>query len=465
MALEEAEIKKTDLPKHMDKKEKPQTKVVIRRLPPAITQETFLSQVSPIPEYNYIYTVKGDTSLGENSFSRVYINFNNPDDVFMFNEKFDNYVFVDSKGHEYPAVVEFAAFQKVPRKRGKHRADPKCGTIESDPVYLEFLESLKNMPTTEEKPEYCYQPPTEEKIDVSTPLLDYVKQRRIDRQRIRDEKREERKRKDLERKRLRDDERKKRLEEKSPTKGFQKHEENKDKVIDEKAEQNVEKEKIVENKEGENKKNIPTTTFRNRERKFDEHKTSGYKSKQKYKTDYYEKRDTFKNKNEYREREYKNKNYDDKRDSEKQNTKKIKKYSERREELKIIAKRNEEKQTETSKTKETIQNEVDTIMSKEKIKEPTIHEDATVDSVEKNETNKNKSDENFDDLSSKLCDKKDQDKNSQYKNKENDPRLQRRIRNKDRPTMAIYQPGMLRKKCVDGNDIDNKSKCSSEEKE
>lgn len=31
-------------------------------------------------------------------------------------------------GNEYPAIVEFAPFQKIPKKRSKKR-DAKCGTI------------------------------------------------------------------------------------------------------------------------------------------------------------------------------------------------------------------------------------------------------------------------------------------------------------------------------------------------
>lgn len=39
-----------------------------------------------------------DKALGQSAFCRAVINFRNPDDVILFKEKFDDYVFVDSKG-------------------------------------------------------------------------------------------------------------------------------------------------------------------------------------------------------------------------------------------------------------------------------------------------------------------------------------------------------------------------------
>ena len=37
-------------------------------------------------------------SLADNAFTRAYINFLQQDDIFLFCEKFDGYVFVDNKG-------------------------------------------------------------------------------------------------------------------------------------------------------------------------------------------------------------------------------------------------------------------------------------------------------------------------------------------------------------------------------
>lgn len=58
-------------------------------------------------------------------------------------------------GVEYVAIVEYAPFQRIPKK--KKKKDPKCGTIESDPLYQEFLESLKEQDTeSQPKLEFSY---------------------------------------------------------------------------------------------------------------------------------------------------------------------------------------------------------------------------------------------------------------------------------------------------------------------
>lgn len=74
------------------------TKVVVRRLPPCLTLEEFLTIVSPIPRYNYIYLKKPRSEDAIASFSTVYINFLKPDDVYAFKQKFDNYVFLGKSG-------------------------------------------------------------------------------------------------------------------------------------------------------------------------------------------------------------------------------------------------------------------------------------------------------------------------------------------------------------------------------
>ncbi|XP_067010952.2 regulator of nonsense transcripts 3B isoform X2 [Anabrus simplex] len=206
--------------KNREKKERvrPPTKVVVRRLPPTMTLETFVDHVSPMPEHDYIYFVKADMSLGANSFSRAYINFVNISDLLTFYEQFDNYVFMDNKGNEYPAVVEFAPFQRVPKKRPGRKKDPKAGTLKDDPAYIAFVQSLREKKDAnaakQTSAEHLLALTTENssKKEVTTPLLEFLKQRRAERQRIRDEKREERRRKELERKRIKEEERRRRKE-------------------------------------------------------------------------------------------------------------------------------------------------------------------------------------------------------------------------------------------------------------
>lgn len=97
---------------------------------------------------------------GQNATSRAYINFINEEDIFIFKDRFDGYVFVETKGGvEYPAMVEFAPFQGLPKSKSRKK-DNKCNTIETDPDFIKFLNFL-NSDTGEGKPEmkmeYSYQ--------------------------------------------------------------------------------------------------------------------------------------------------------------------------------------------------------------------------------------------------------------------------------------------------------------------
>ncbi|XP_034521437.1 regulator of nonsense transcripts 3A isoform X3 [Ailuropoda melanoleuca] len=124
------------------------SKVVIRRLPPSLTKEQLEEQLRPLPAHDYFEFFTADSSLYPHLYSRAYINFRNPDDILLFRDRFDGYIFIDSKGLEYPAVVEFAPFQKIAKKKLK-RKDAQTGSIEDDPEYKKFLETYC---VEEEKP-------------------------------------------------------------------------------------------------------------------------------------------------------------------------------------------------------------------------------------------------------------------------------------------------------------------------
>ncbi|XP_047576482.1 regulator of nonsense transcripts 3A isoform X6 [Lutra lutra] len=193
------------------------SKVVIRRLPPGLTKEQLEEQLHPLPAHDYFEFFTADLSLYPHLYSRAYINFRNPDDILLFRDRFDGYIFIDSKGLEYPAVVEFAPFQKIAKKKIKKK-DVKTGSIEDDPEYKKFLETYC---VEEEKPNANpetllgdIEAKTRELIARrTTPLLEYIRNRKLEKQRIREEKREERRRRELEKKRLREEEKRKKREE------------------------------------------------------------------------------------------------------------------------------------------------------------------------------------------------------------------------------------------------------------
>ena len=95
----------------------------------------------------------------------------------MFKEKFDGYEFIDSvRGTEYPAVVEYAPFQGLPKSRARKK-DKHVGTIENEQHFLNFLDMIKKAEESENKSEpkleYSYQIKDDKKI-TSTPLLEYL---------------------------------------------------------------------------------------------------------------------------------------------------------------------------------------------------------------------------------------------------------------------------------------------------
>jgi regulator of nonsense transcripts 3 len=87
------------------------------------------------------------SSFGQQyAFSRAYLNILNRQDLIVFTEKFQAYVFVDKNGdfsfnflvyyllfnlgNEYPCSVEYAPNQSRPKSEQQSRKDPKMNSIE-----------------------------------------------------------------------------------------------------------------------------------------------------------------------------------------------------------------------------------------------------------------------------------------------------------------------------------------------
>lgn len=465
MALTESE-------KKQDKKEKPLTKVIIRRLPPTMTKEQFINQVSPLPDYNYMYHVRGDLSLGENAFSRAYINFVCPEDVYGFKEKFDNYVFVDNKGHEYTAVVEFAPFQKIPKKRGKARMDPKCKTIDSDTYFLEFVANLNKPVEQDAKPEYTLQlgdRSDEKKKDITTPLLEFIKNKRAQKLKIREVRREERERRKKEFERRKEhgkyegkyyDEKK--YDEKSPSKVYGKKphiKSPKNEALKEPVKMEKSDDKLGAKEKREDKphqKHSPET--KPKEKKFEEKKEKKEIKPRFPKKEYSDGRD-FNKRDDYSYRDYRQKHYEEyKKEDSKTFPKKIKKYSEKREERKIEAQKAEQKKLEQqAKEKETpTQSEVNCEKDNTKTNSSATNERETEPPKPKENDEKTTTSETPQ-LTKQLS--SDKEIESEEKRKDSDEKSDtgssssRRIRNKDRPTIPLYRPGMLSKRKQTDEDI------------
>jgi len=208
------------------KKEKcsPPTKIVIRRLPPSMTKEEFEDQVSPISDNNYLRFVKADPTLDRDAFCTAYINFIDQEDVYIFQERFDGYVFVDNKGNEYISIVEFAPNQKIPIPKEQKRRDAKINTIEQDPDYLKYIEMLESKPestglSVEQTLEEIEHRERESRAGRGlehqiTPLLQFFKDKKEEKMKKREELKEQRRKKEEEKRKTREDERLKRKENK-----------------------------------------------------------------------------------------------------------------------------------------------------------------------------------------------------------------------------------------------------------
>ncbi|KAK7302375.1 hypothetical protein RJT34_13263 [Clitoria ternatea] len=164
---------------------KDRTKVVLRHLPPSISESSLLSQIDPsfASRYNWLSFRPGKISHKHSSYSRAYIDFKTPEDVLDFAHFFDGHVFVNEKGTRFKVMVEYAPSQRVPR-HCPYKKDARDGTIYKDSEYLEFLELLakpvENLPSAEiqlEKRE-AERSGAAKDIPIITPLMDFVRQKR-----------------------------------------------------------------------------------------------------------------------------------------------------------------------------------------------------------------------------------------------------------------------------------------------
>lgn len=160
------------------------TKVVVRHLPPTISEASLLSQIdaSFAGRYNWLSFRPGKISLKHTSYSRAYIDFKKPEDVIEFADFFNGHVFVNEKGTQFKVAVEYAPSQRVPRQWSKK--DGRDGTIDKDSEYREFLELLakpvENLPSAEiqlEKRE-AERSGAGKDAPIVTPLMDFVRQKR-----------------------------------------------------------------------------------------------------------------------------------------------------------------------------------------------------------------------------------------------------------------------------------------------
>ncbi|KAG7164240.1 regulator of nonsense transcripts 3B-like [Homarus americanus] len=457
-----------------NKKEKtntPLTKVVLRRLPPNMTEEEFLEAVSPMPEHDYFNFATADYALGPNGYTRAYINFKNVDDVFTFRDKFDGYVFVDQKGNEHPAMVEFAPFQKIPKRTSGKKRDARCGTIDHDPDFLAFLETITNpvtvtLPPMEAVLEEIQAQDRELKANngvmkIKTPLLEFIELKKAEKLRSKEEKKEERRRKEFERKKAREEDKRKKKDVKDH-RDIKKKEDTKDdssvKVlrperIREDYTTEVKMSRKVERYEKEKQRRIEE----DRQKREREKGRLMKKEKEKEREDRmrrHEEKIKVKEEERVRQREeIKEEWQDEKSHVNKPEGAKSKRYSEgRRKEERERERRMKEEKDREKKSKDDIEREVKTKDVEEIDNERVTVSTEPMEVLEAQDSQQEKSEEGIlnDDTNQEETGKEPQERDETFeekptrKKREKDPRMERRIRNKDRPAMALYRPGQSR---------------------
>jgi len=194
--------------------DRPKTKLVVRHLPPDLTEANFRASLTAACPYewedeiSWFYYVQGQTSdFATVALSRAYISFQTLPALFDFSDAVNGRVFPDSKGKEFVALVEYAASQKLP-KSSKPRHNPKDGTIESDAAYKAFVAELLN-PTPLE-PVKVAAPVAEPGAVQDSPLLAELRAKIQEKRRRQNRKEAERRERERERERARKEKEKER---------------------------------------------------------------------------------------------------------------------------------------------------------------------------------------------------------------------------------------------------------------
>lgn len=160
------------------------TKVVLRHLPPTLSQVALKDQIDArfAGRYNWFSFRAGRGSHLNQPYSRAYIDFKRAEDVIDFAGAFGGHLFLNEKGTHFKTIVEYAPSQRVPKSWTKK--DGREGAIFKDSEYLEFLEfvakPVENLPSAEvqlERREAERAGGTRDSFIV-TPLMDFVRQKR-----------------------------------------------------------------------------------------------------------------------------------------------------------------------------------------------------------------------------------------------------------------------------------------------
>ncbi|KAH6851210.1 Smg-4/UPF3 family-domain-containing protein [Chaetomium sp. MPI-CAGE-AT-0009] len=167
-------------------------KVVIRRLPPAMTEEEFITILGDewkvgrgkVDWFSYWPGKVSQHPSKPSQPSRAYLHVTRRDELAALVQHVQSATWEDAKEtYNDPALVapptiEFAAYKKTPGE--KKRVDGRQGTIDQDPEFMAFLEGLANPDAQKEAPEGDQGAEEIGKTEktTTTPLVEYLKEKK-----------------------------------------------------------------------------------------------------------------------------------------------------------------------------------------------------------------------------------------------------------------------------------------------
>ncbi|KAL2869171.1 putative nonsense-mediated mRNA decay protein Upf3 [Aspergillus lucknowensis] len=168
----------------------PRLKLVVRRLPPGLTQEEFetalgaewKSGAGRVSWYLYKPGKVSKDPAKPSRPSRAYLNLISSDHISALSDKVRGASFSDALNTASdpvllgPPSLEFAPYAKIPGSRV--RKDARQGTIDQDPEFIQFLESL-TQPVTKSAPiETTTEGEDKKEAVTTTPLVQYIKEKK-----------------------------------------------------------------------------------------------------------------------------------------------------------------------------------------------------------------------------------------------------------------------------------------------
>ena len=148
---------------------KMRSKIIIRKLPADFSLDTLLHKETGflkdwLVQFSDFYFVPGklDPVTGrERSSSRLYLTFLDPTKILSFISDFDRLNLFENTPNAQKPILEFAPFQEMPSSK-ENNSFP-CKGIDSNELYVKYLQQKQNPSTVEEKTE-SEQPSTVIKI-------------------------------------------------------------------------------------------------------------------------------------------------------------------------------------------------------------------------------------------------------------------------------------------------------------